>query len=513
MANVNRGQSGCRAVAMASKYLSKTSPLEMTKGFPSRKVGPTTLRASSSSAPGMAGKTAARHFSASARAKTNQAYRDVKAFLSQVGGDPREARYWLTQFQRATSPQSPFAVIEVDSSVFDSSKMVGSLAIGLSFLQRMDMKPVVVMGMSRYDKGDDAVTMWESQRSRVLVEQSQQLTEALQQQSATVLPFFSAEAFLIVPSGSSALPSLSVDTSLLQWSLNCGMIPLVCPVGRDEQGCAVILDSMEVTAAISHALQPHKVMFLTNMGGLRNQENKVLGTVSLPGDLPHLSMAPWLSAKERHRVSGIARLLSRLPTESSAVITSVDTLLTELFSHKGSGSLFKNRDPIHRYTSFNEIDVDRLLALINKTFDKTLKRDYIDSLKGHLHSVYLSEGYTAAAIVTMEVANTPYLDKIVVSSTEQGQGTGHIMWECIRQDLGKLFWRSKTNNKVNPWYFKHCDGSFANGDWIVFWCGLTDIRESYELVEYAKNLPDSFHACPLTPTPNVKASSNTSGPG
>lgn len=41
-------------------------------------------------------------------------YRDVRAFLSEVGGDPREARYWLTQFQRATATQSPaFAVLEV----------------------------------------------------------------------------------------------------------------------------------------------------------------------------------------------------------------------------------------------------------------------------------------------------------------------------------------------------------------------------------------------------------------
>lgn len=114
-------------------------------------------------------------------------------------------------------------------------------------------------------------------------------------------------------------------------------------------------------------------------------------------------------------------------------------------------------------------------------------------------------------------SGTPYLDKFVVSSSKQGQGTGQILWECIRQDLGKLFWRSRATNRINPWcvfsstlpccdsqslpisfcvkilrYFKHCDGSFVNGHWIVFWLGLSDIRESYELVEYAKCLPDSF---------------------
>lgn len=62
---------------------------------------------------------------------------------------------------------------------------------------------------------------------------------------------------------------------------------------------------------------------------------QVLDTVSLPSDLPSLSMAAWLSIAERRRVTTIARLLNQLPSESSAVITSADTLLTELFSHRG----------------------------------------------------------------------------------------------------------------------------------------------------------------------------------
>lgn len=41
-------------------------------------------------------------------------YRDVKAFLNEIDGDAREARYWLTQFQKASLSQAPaFAVLEV----------------------------------------------------------------------------------------------------------------------------------------------------------------------------------------------------------------------------------------------------------------------------------------------------------------------------------------------------------------------------------------------------------------
>uniref|UniRef100_A0A3Q2WIP3 N-acetylglutamate synthase n=1 Tax=Haplochromis burtoni TaxID=8153 RepID=A0A3Q2WIP3_HAPBU len=338
MSKVNRGSHGCRAMVIARKYLSGPSSPVLTRNSSQRqrKMLSRQHRMASCNAAGTEGNPAALaqqehlgYFSTGGRhAKTNLnlIYRDVKAFLSEVGGDPREARYWLTQFQKATSAHSPaFAVLEVDRSVFDSREMVQSLAFGLSFLQRMDMKPVVVMGWSDHLETGLA--------KAVLVEYCAHEVRPL---------LFS------FPSPCSAPPSIAMDTNLLQWSLNCGAIPLVCPVGRDAQGCSVMLDPTEVTAAISRTLHPHKVMFLNNFGGLRSQEQKVLGTVSLPADLPRLSTATWLSAPERQRVTAIARLLNQLPAESSAVITSADTLLTELFSHRGSGTLFKNGDPIHR---------------------------------------------------------------------------------------------------------------------------------------------------------------------
>lgn len=61
--------------------------------------------------------------------------------------------------------------------------------------------------------------------------------------------------------------------------------------------------------------------------------------------------------------------------------------------------------------------------------------------------------YSAAAIITSEAVSSGilYLDKFVVSDSKQGQGTSQILWECIREDLGKLFWRSRASNHINPW--------------------------------------------------------------
>lgn len=43
----------------------------------------------------------------------------------QIGTDPKEARYWLRQFQQHESaPDQPFAVVQVDSKILEDKLMV-----------------------------------------------------------------------------------------------------------------------------------------------------------------------------------------------------------------------------------------------------------------------------------------------------------------------------------------------------------------------------------------------------
>ena len=43
----------------------------------------------------------------------------------QIGSDPKEARYWLRQFQQNEStPDKPFAVVQVDSRIMEDKLMV-----------------------------------------------------------------------------------------------------------------------------------------------------------------------------------------------------------------------------------------------------------------------------------------------------------------------------------------------------------------------------------------------------
>uniref|UniRef100_A0A671SVC6 N-acetylglutamate synthase n=1 Tax=Sinocyclocheilus anshuiensis TaxID=1608454 RepID=A0A671SVC6_9TELE len=394
MAKVSSGSSGCRAVAMAGQFWTRPPAEERTTGHGSK-------------SPSWSQQELPNVWS-----NRTLIYRDVKTFLNEIGGDPQEARYWFT------AELSAGRFISSICGPGDDSES----GFGLSLLQWMDMKLVVVMGLPpEIEEEDSAKTGTESSLARtMMVKHCQALTEALQHNSANVMPFFSSEALL-----------------QLQHTQDESIIPLVCPVGRDAAGHSSVLSPIQVTAAISQSLHPLKVIFLNSSGGIRNQNRK----------------------------KAVYYLILLISVCVCVCVLSHVRIFT-----------------LHRYSSL-DIDIDRLLALINKSFEKNLREDYIASLKGLNESALaFCCRYSAAAIITTEPVNsgTPYLDKFVVSSSKQGQGTGQILWECIRQDLGKPFWRSRATNRINPWFFKHCDGSFVNGRWI-----------SYELVEYAKYLPDS----------------------
>ncbi|XP_044155126.1 N-acetylglutamate synthase, mitochondrial isoform X1 [Bufo gargarizans] len=424
--------------------------------------------------------------------------RDIRAFLRECGGTPNEARHWLAQFQEMHSIyQKVFAVVEVDENVFSCKRSLTSVAFALSFLQRMDMKPLVVMGLpSTYCARPSA-----HDAKSLLVHNCQSLVDSIHTNSGTALPFFNGGSVLMAREQDGCYGTVSgVDTELLTWCLNSGNIPIICPIGETPSGRSVLLDSLDVTSSISRALNPLKIIFLNTAGGLKDLSENAVGHVNLPADLELMRNAVWMSERQRRQVTVIVDLLNRLSPSSSAVITSAQTLLSELFSNKGSGTLFKNAERMLRFDSLQDIDTDRLISLVNTSFQKKLKEDYISNVAKRMHSVYLSEGYNAAAIITTEpvLGGTPYMDKFVVSSGRQGQGSGQMLWECVRQDLKTLFWRSRATNPINSWYFKNSDGSFSNKQWIFFWLGLADIRDSYELVNHAKGLPDSFCKSPIS---------------
>ena len=60
-----------------------------------------------------------------------------------------------------------------------------------------------------------------------------------------------------------------------------------------------------------------------------------------------------------------------------------------------------------RYSSLQQVDTTRLLALINSSFERTLNESYLETLGSRLHSIYLSEGSARTHARTHAHMHTP----------------------------------------------------------------------------------------------------------
>jgi acetylglutamate kinase len=112
--------------------------------------------------------------------------------------------------------------------------------------------------------------------------------------------------------------------------------------------------------------------------------------------------------------------------------------------------------------------------LIESSFRRKLVDDYFQRTR--LLRAYVSENYRTAVILTEE-NGLVYLDKFAVLDDAQGEGLGRAVWQVMREETPRLFWRSRHGNPVNPFYYAESDGCYKQTRWKVFWYGLNGFDE------------------------------------
>ena len=62
----------------------------------------------------------------------------------------------------------------------------------------------------------------------------------------------------------------------------------------------------------------------------------------------------------------------------------------------------------------------------------------------------------------------------VVGASERVGSLGRAVWQVMREETPRLFWRSRHGNAINAFYHDQSDGCLRLPRWRVFWCGLDD---------------------------------------
>ncbi len=188
-----------------------------------------------------------------------------------------------------------------------------------------------------------------------------------------------------------------VNLAPIEASLQAGSIPVIASLGESAGGQILNVNADFSANELVQVLQPYKIIFLTGTGGLLDAEGKVIDSINLSTEYDHLMEQPWIHGGMKVKIEQIKSLLDRLPLTSSVSITRPADLTKELFTHKGSGTLVRRGERVLRATTWSELDLGRMKALIESSFGRELVPDYFE--RTVLLRAYVSENYRAAVIL------------------------------------------------------------------------------------------------------------------
>ena len=397
----------------------------------------------------------------------------------------KEINQYLSRFSQMDAKR--FAVVKVGGAVLRDD--MEALTSSLSFLQQVGLNPIVVHGVGPQL---DACLQAHGIEKKIInglrvtdasilgyVRQTFQLAnlalvEALQQQGARAFSItsgvFQAEYFDRHTLGYVGAVA-SVDLALVDRSLDSGFIPVIASLGETAEGQIVNINADFAVNALIKKLQPYKIIFLTGTGGLLDAEGKIIDSINLSTEYDALIHQPWLQGGMKLKIQQIKDILDNLPVSSSVSITCPADMAKELFTHKGSGTLVRKGERVMKYTRWEDVDSKRLRQLIESSFGRVLVDDYFQQTP--VDCVYISENYRAALVIS-NIKGICYLDKFAVSDVAQGEGLGRAVWDIMRHDIPRLFWRSRSNNPINTFYFAQAEGCIKHAQWNVFWYGIQD---------------------------------------
>jgi acetylglutamate kinase len=420
----------------------------------------------------------------------------------------KEINQYLKRFSQLDAKR--FAVVKVGGAVLRDD--LEALTSSLAFLQDVGLTPIVIHGAGpQLDEELAAagivkqtvkglrVTTPEALAivRRVFHAQNLKLVEALQGGDARATSIVSGvfDADYLDREALGLVGEVKhVHLAPIEASLAAGSIPVIASLGETTGGQILNINADFAANELVKVLQPYKIVFLTGTGGLLDGDGRVIDSINLSTEFEHLMAQPWINGGMKVKIEQIKDLLDSLPLTSSVSITRPAELAKELFTHKGSGTLVRRGERVLSVSSWEALDLSRLRTLIESAFGRRLLPDYFERTR--LHRAYVSENYRAAVILTDD-GEVTYLDKFAVLDDAQGEGLGRAVWQVMRDENPRLFWRSRHGNPVNPFYYSESDGCYKQEKWKVFWYGLESFDEIERCVEHCRTLAPTLKDPPV----------------
>jgi len=394
----------------------------------------------------------------------------VLRFLSSLG-QRSEAELYLRLFR--SLPPGRFALLVPTRGVL--TEHAASLAEHLSFLRTLGLLPSLLLG------GVDEV--------------SEELEASLQHAlEEAKVPFRRFE----VTSASFSNAGLPASS---------GELNVYCLKNSSES----LLRDVVATIA------PRKTIFLRRAGGLGQtlgprveiapghvlpQGPGGIGVINLRSDAAELRASSLLQEEETlwlDRCDGLLNRIAAADPRATISIASPLSLLRELFTVRGDGTLLKRGSSIMRVETYDSETRGAVRELLEDAFSRPVVPAFF---KRPPLRVYLEQQHRGLAFLEAGPSawsdGPAFLSKFAVLPVAQGEGVGQdLFWE-LSKDTPAFYWRARSKNPINNWYATVCDGLHRAGEWNVFWRGVA--AESLPvIVADALSRPEDFQATQDSP--------------
>ena len=422
----------------------------------------------------------------------------ILKLLGAIGSEKEIKKY----IEKYSSPEQRFAIIKVGGSVIQND--LDNLVTSLVFLDQVGLKPVILHGAgpmlsAELDLLGIKFSFIDGQRvtssevrdvaQNIFKQTNQKIVEALELLGANALGLTSNifECKMGKPELGLVGEITQVNLDPINQALGSSAIPVIAPIGEGENEILNINADI-ASVELVKAMNPDKVIFLSETGGIFNQSNKLIETINLVLEYEDLMRQDWLHSGMKLKLEQVKVLLDHLPKTSSVSITQPINLPKELFTDSGSGTLVKHGYKVDQFKEPDRQIQSEFKLIVESSFDGQLVDDFFDK------SDDLQIFMTACKRATIAISNEfkiPYMDKFGVIPNAKGEGLGAGIWHEMRKTYPQVFWRSRASNPINKFYSSICEGCQKNSDWHVFWIGISDYALLKDCIEYALNKPKS----------------------
>ncbi|KAK3298592.1 Aspartate/glutamate/uridylate kinase [Chaetomium fimeti] len=444
-----------------------------------------------------------RLFSSSAVRTTDMSTRGMIVQTLSSVGSKREVQQYLSLFTSVSSQR--FAVIKVGGAIL--TDYIDELCSSLAFLYTVGLYPIIVHGAGPQlntlleqagvePQFEEGIRVTDPKTLRVardlFLQENLNLVNKLEEKGVHAQPLttgmFRAD-YLNKEKWGLVGKITGVNKQPIETAINNGYLPILTSMAETDDGQILNVNADVAAAELARALEPLKVVYLSEKGGLFDAGGQKISAINLDEEYEHLMSQSWVKYGTRLKIKEIKELLDTLPRATSVAIIHPGELQKELFTDSGAGTLIRRGSKLLSATSLSEFkNVDTLkevlirdregpdaLATVDKYFEflgENNFKAYYDGPMNALAIVLPASDGRQATLATLTITKSGWLTNVADN-----------IFTALRKEHPQLVWTVREDDENLGWFFDKADGSITRNGSVMFWYGIENGEEVVQLMK------------------------------